>query len=76
MTQFQARWLQLYLSSFGATLFGENFRDPKNGYAKFIDVDAWIDYHIINELTKNPDSHNYSAYFCKARDGKLVAGPV
>ena len=55
---------------------GANFADPVNGYAKYIDVDSFIDSFISVELAKNVDGYGLSSYFYKDRDGKLVAGPV
>ena len=72
----QALWIQRYVDSFGLALGGVNFDDPASGYAQFIDVDAWIDHHIMNVFTKNPDAFVLSAYFHKNRGGKLVAGPI
>ncbi len=72
----QAEWIENYLDEFQARLRSARFADPRSGYAKYLDVDAAIDYHIINEFTKNPDSYVYSTYFYKSRDGKLTLGPV
>jgi hypothetical protein len=54
------------------------FTHPTTGqhYSELIDVDAWIDHHIVNTLAKNVDGLRFSAYFHKERGGPLVAGPV
>ncbi len=41
-----------------------------------MDVDAWIDHHILNVMTFNVDALRLSAYFYKPRNGKLVFGPI
>ena len=50
------------------------YRDPTNGYAKYIDVDSFIDHHIIVELTKNIDGFRISTYYTKDRLGKIKMG--
>lgn len=47
-------------------------------YDKYIDIDSFIDFYFVNELTCNKELWRgpYSTYMHKERDGKLVAGPV
>lgn len=45
-------------------------------YLDYIDRGAWVDHHILNVFTANPDALVRSAYFTKNRNGKLAAGPV
>lgn len=71
----QEQFIRKYLTNFGAALNGVNWRDPVLGYAAFIDVPAWIDYHILELLSGNVDALVLSAYFHKPRDGKLTFGP-
>lgn len=75
----QVQYIQQFVASFENTLAGNTFTDPVNGYAKYIDVDSFIDYFLINEVTKNPDAYRLSTFFYKQRDsdgGKLVMGPI
>ena len=72
----QKAWIQEYMNAFELALAGENFKDPKHGYAKYIDTDAFIDHFIINELFKNTDGFRNSTYMYKDRDAKLKMGPV
>ncbi|MFP6876421.1 MAG: CotH kinase family protein, partial [Roseibacillus sp.] len=72
----QQAWLDNYVDSFENALHGANFDDPVNGYAKYIDVDSFIDAHIWVELFKNIDGYRLSNYFYKDRGRKLVASPV
>jgi hypothetical protein len=39
------------------SLAGFNFKDPAEGYAKYIDVDSFIDFFIMSEITKNVDAN-------------------
>jgi len=76
LTQTQKDWIKNYVNTFEAALYGVNFADPAEGYAKYIDVGSFIDNHIVVELTKNIDGFRLSTYFHKDRNGKLVMGPV
>jgi hypothetical protein len=76
ITPAQRAWLSNYVNQFEAALYGPNFRDPTNGYAAFIDVDSFIDHHILVEATKNVDGFRFSTFFTKDRGGKLQLGPI
>jgi hypothetical protein len=41
-----------------------------------IDIDSFIDYILINELSKNLDAYRLSCYFSKPYDEPLKMGPV
>lgn len=48
-----------------------------NGYETYIDVDSFIDWFLLHELTYNLDScFHRSCYITKDRGGKLKMGPV
>src|SRR5687767_6336269 len=74
----QLDFIRAFIDGFGLAASAADFTHPSTGqhYSEFIDVDAWIDHHIVNVLTKNVDGLRFSAYFHKERDGRLAAGPV
>jgi len=76
ITSQQRAYLQSFFSDFETALYGASFKDPVNGYRKYIDVDSFIDHHIIVELTKNIDGFRLSTFMFKDRGGKLNMGPV
>ena len=76
ITQPQQEWIQNYLNEFEGALYRAGFTDPIYGYAKYIDVDSFIDHHILVELCKNIDGFRLSTYMYKDRGGKLNMGPV
>lgn len=46
-------------------------------YTQYIDVDSWVDWFIINELTNNTECAFYrSLYMYKQKGGKLCLGPL
>ncbi len=77
----QKEYIQNFIRSFEDCMAGENYNNPDSGYQKYIDMDSFIDYLIINELAKNVDGYRISAFLYKERDkkkkpGRLYAGPV
>ncbi len=75
----QKAYIKKYVSDFESTLAGNNFADPVSGYEKFIDVNSFIDYFIMQEISKNVDGYRLSTFMYKQRDsdgGKLFMGPV
>ena len=76
ITSPQRQWIKGFLDQFETALYGANFKDPVNGYAKYIDVDAFIDHHLMTELCKNIDGYRLSTFMFKDRNGKLNMGPL
>lgn len=76
VTPAQKEWLANYVNEFERVLFSENFADPLNGYAKYIDVDSFIDYHWMVEASRQIDGYFYSQFYHKDRGGKLAMGPI
>ncbi len=55
----------------------ENAIISNDGWENYIDVDSWIDWLIVNELTFNTESSFYrSCYMWRPSGGKLKLGPV
>ncbi len=78
----QQTYIQTFVNDYETALYGPNFTDTTNGYRKYISTRSFIDYFIINELSRNVDGFKKSCYFHKEKDnvngtiGKLKAGPV
>jgi hypothetical protein len=71
-----ASWLTQHMNAFATALNGAGFTDPQNGYARYIDPEAWVDHHILNVLAKNVDALRLSAYFYKPRGQRIAFGPI
>jgi hypothetical protein len=64
------------MEAFEALLWGPDWRGPLE--SRF-DVGAFIDYVLVNELTRNVDAYSLSTFLHKdrdSRDGRLRMGPV
>lgn len=75
----QEAYIQSYVDSFEYALTNINLSDSVNGYRHFADVNSFIDFFLLNELSKNVDGYRLSTYLFKNKDskgGKLKAGPV
>ncbi len=75
----QKSYIRFFVNQFETALASSNYTDELLGYRKFIDVTSFIDYFIINEISKNVDGYRISSYFHKDREdriNKIVAGPL
>lgn len=75
----QLAYIENYVTNFENALFGVNFTDPILGYRPYIDVESFIDYMLVNEISKNVDGYRISTFFHKLRTsegGKFAAGPL
>lgn len=58
------------------TLFSDTFTDTENGWQKYMDINTFVDYYIISEITKNTDAMWASSFMNLERGGKLKMGPL
>lgn len=75
----QEDYIQSYVDSFETVLAGPNFADPATGYRKYCVPETFIDFLILNEISKNVDGYRLSTFFHKEKDskgGKLRMGPM
>ncbi|NUN08963.1 MAG: CotH kinase family protein [Ignavibacteriaceae bacterium] len=76
----QKNYIQNLIFNFETTMkYSQNLSDSLTGYPRYIDDASFVDFILVNELTKNIDSYRLSTYLYKDRDSrnpKLYAGPV
>jgi hypothetical protein len=75
----QKSYIASFVDSLETALYSPGFADPVSGYRRYLDVKSFIDYFIVNELSRNNDGFKKSVYFYKdknSNDAKLKAGPV
>ena len=66
-----------FVSVVDSILFSKDFKNPENGWQKYLDMDSFVEWYIINEIAKNADSQfGTSCYMNLKRNGKLKMGPV
>lgn len=71
----QRNYIQNYMDEFDRALHGPKWKDPAAGYRAYLDVDAAIDFHVLEVLSGNVDAMVLSTYFHKPRRGKIICGP-
>ena len=79
LTSQQKNYIQSFVNEFETVLYGSNFKEPGEGYRKYVHVPSFIDYFIIGELSRNVDAYKKSAFYYKDRDkngGLVHSGPV
>ena len=76
ITSKQTAWIRGYVTDLETALYGPNFRDTQTGYARYLDVDSFIDHHLLNLVPYNVDAFRLSGYMHKTREGKLELGPI
>lgn len=73
----QQAYMVGYINDFEAALFGPDYTDPEKGYAKYINVESFINWYFTEELVKNQDGWDFSSiFYYKDRGGKMGMGPV
>jgi hypothetical protein len=76
INQQQKDYIKAHFQKAEDALFAANFADPVNGYRKYIDVDSYVDYYIVNEVIGNPDIFRSTSLYKKRNDDKIYTGPV
>lgn len=66
-----------YIINCERVLLGSSFSDPVNGWRKYMDEESFVEWYVINEITKNPDATFWnSCYMTIKRNEKLKMGPI
>ena len=64
--------IKKWFSDFEASLYSKDLGDPNKGYAKYIDVDSFIDYYIVQEISKNTDGNLRKSSFITKKKGEKM----
>jgi len=66
-----------FVTQADALLFSENYLDAENGWKSMIDMNSFVEWYIVNEITKNNDSLFFSSCYMNLKKGeKLKMGPL
>lgn len=68
--------IENYINEFEYDLYSSDFQHKTKGYRKYVDIDSFVSYAIINEVFNNTDGGDVSTFFYKDIGGKITAGPV
>ena len=79
ITPAQKQYIEDYVTAFEEALQTRPSKDLVNGYKSYIDLESFVDFAIINELSRNVDGYRLSTFLHKDKDsknGKLYIGPI
>lgn len=74
----QRSYIRNFVTEAENALIGTEFNNPETGYHKYFDVPSFVDFMLLNEISKEVDKYRLSQFFYKEKDsdgGKLFAGP-
>lgn len=70
-------YIKDYVNKADEVLYSDNFTDIDEGWQKYIDMDSFVDWFLINEITKNGDAIGYSSCYMNMKKGeKIKMGPL
>ncbi len=78
ITAQQANYITGAIRKFENSLAGEDYLDSENGYRNFISVKSFVDFALLNEISRNVDGYRLSTYLFKEKDsngGQIHLGP-
>ena len=66
----QQQYIKNWVYNFEDIMASKNFVDTTNGYQKYLDIPQFVDFVLLNELSRNVDGYRLSTYFAKDKDSK------
>lgn len=70
-------YIKEFITMVDKILYSDNFTDPAEGWQKYMDMDSFVDWYLINEIARNNDaSFHTSCYMNLKRGDKLKMGPI
>ena len=74
----QENYIQSYINSY-ENIMNSNKYNSEEGYSSFIDIGSFVDFIILQEISRNVDAYGLSTYIYKDKESinnKLTAGPI
>lgn len=76
----QSNYIRNFIGEFEDALAAPDYTNSLGKhYTEYADVQSFVDFFIVNELSKNVDAYRISTYLHKEKDtksGKIIMGPV
>ena len=70
-------YIKDFVTNAETALYSTDFTDPENGWQKYMDIESFVDWYLINEITKNNDARLYTSCYMNLKRGeKLKMGPL
>ena len=71
-------YIKDYVNKAEESLFSDSFLNESTGYHNYFDLNSFVDWYLINELTKNADGILYTSCYMYLfeRGGQFKMGPL
>lgn len=70
-------YIKQFVTDASTSLFSDDFTDEEIGWRKYLDADSFVDWYLINEITRNNDAVFFSSCYMSLKlGGKLMMGPL
>lgn len=70
-------YIENYMEKVDVAMYGYYFKDPDRGWQAYLDIDSFVDWYLINEITHNTDAQMFTSCFMSLKRGeKLKMGPL
>ncbi len=76
ITPTQSAYIKAYTDSFETALNATNFQDTLVGWRRFGAVNSFIDYMIVQEVSRNFEAYRTNTYLYKDKGTKMRPGPM
>lgn len=72
----QLNYIREHFKKMETALYSSNFKDPINGYRKYLDVATFVRHFLVNELCGNGDAYWSVNMYKQRSDDIIYTGPV
>lgn len=70
-------WIQQHIQHIEDNLYSDNYLSDDSYYKKYVDIESFADWYLINEITKNNDACMFSSCYMNVdAKGTLRMGPI
>lgn len=76
ITTQQRTFIKSYFDKMESAVNASNFKDPDNGYRKYLDLDSFLQNFIVGEFSGNTDTYWSVNMYKDGSDGILFTGPA
>lgn len=74
----QFNYIRKCITDFEDAMYSDQYQDKVTGFYPHVDLQSFLDYYIISELSRNLDGYRISTFLHKDKDskgGKITMGP-
>jgi hypothetical protein len=72
----QLNYIRTHFNLMESALNSLNYKDPINGYRKYLDLESFIRFFLVGEISGNTDTYWQTYMYKKRNDDKFYFGPV